>query len=144
MAAFDLNVSAHLSLMEVDDEIFRLGIELVENGLHEESDYALPYPGYVGAAYLFLEVITPDRSVNPPLKGSLRLLEHRMMKDRKPPLITEEVLSYTRMHYMGKDVNLHPSHIEYGQKSKRGELCGVKNIICAVVIPGRGVITFET
>lgn len=143
MAGVDPDVTRHLQFLDVDDEIFALGIDLVENGLQEDSKYALPYQKYPGASYLFLELVTPDRSTDPPKKGTLRLLEHRMMKNYIPPGLSEDIVSYTRMEYMKKDINLHPRHIEYAQMSKRGELNNARILMCAVIFPNRGVITFD-
>ncbi len=144
MTDFDPDVTRHLSLLDVDEEIFTLGLDLVYNGFYGESEYILPYTGYPNAGYLFIELLTPDRSVDPPVKGYLRLLKHSQIDNYTPPRLNQDCVSkYTRLTYMDHDVCLHPRHIEYAKLSKEGKLSGAKIFICAIVCPERGAVTFD-
>jgi hypothetical protein len=141
---YNPDVTSHLHLLDVDEEIFSTALDVVFNGVSVESDYVRVYPYFPRAGYIFLELITPDRSVMPVIKGSLRLMEQKSISEYSPPPLTAEIIEYRLMSYLDHDIRLCPRHVELAESSKMGKLNFAKIIICAVICPGRGAITFDT
>lgn len=137
------DVTQYMDLLDVDEEIFSLGMDLALNGFSEQTDKILKYPGYPNSSYVFLELFFPDRSVTPPKKGTLRLVNHRRFKGRDPPRISEKITSYIRMSYLDQDINIDPELIEYAKQNKEGKLTKRKIYLCTIILPKRGAVTFE-
>lgn len=137
------DVTQYMDLLDVEEEVFSLGMELALDGFTEQTDKVLKYSGYHNASYVFLELVFPDRSVVPPKKGSLRLLNHRRFKGRDMPKISEKITSYIRMTYLDQDINIDPELIAYAEQNKLGKLTKRKITLCTIILPKRGAVTFE-